>query len=158
MSNTYKLQYNNRTITYGANHYISYDAIDILMFYPIGTLYKSVNADFDPNVTFGGTWITTNFEGRTPVGFFDANSVNGGEETHTLTMSECPTHTHSFTRVVYATYGNDTQTGNWNNYRSNAGSYDKVANGKFTPNTNTDAATHNNIQTSLICKIWERIA
>lgn len=84
MSDVYKLQYNGMTLAYpGWNGYIAYgDSESILDYYPIGTLYKSVNPDFDPNVTFGGTWITTNFEGRTPVGFFDANSVTGGEETH----------------------------------------------------------------------------
>lgn len=58
------------------------EPVVLLDFYPIGTLYKSVNADFDPNVTFGGTWTTVNFEGKTPIGFFDANSLTGGGGTH----------------------------------------------------------------------------
>ena len=161
MADLYKLQYANNTLTYpGWNGYVGWksDNITLLDFYPVGTLYKSVNADFDPNVTFGGTWVTTNFEGRTPVGFFDSNSITGGEESHTLTMDECPAHNHSFNRVVYASFGNDSQTQNWNNYRSTNGTLDKVANGYFQPANSTDKANHNNIQKSLICKIWERIA
>jgi hypothetical protein len=161
MSDVYKLQYNGRTIKYG-NHDgfvgIEIETITILDLYPVGTLYKSVNADFDPNVTFGGTWVTTNFEGRTPVGFFDDTNINGGEETHTLSLNECPSHNHTFNRVTFGSYGGDNQTQNWNGYNSTNGTYDKISNGTLTPANSTNKASHNNIQKSLICKIWERIA
>jgi microcystin-dependent protein len=132
--------------------------IDILALYPVGTLYKSVNANFNPNTVFGGTWVLTKLQGRTPVGKFISSTLAGGEKTHTLTMAECPSHNHSFSRVLFGTFGNDKMTTGWNNYRSNAGTSDKVANGNFSTTNSTNAATHNNIQPSMICKIWERTA
>ena len=132
--------------------------IDILSLYPIGTLYKSVNANFNPNTTFGGTWVLTKLQGRTPVGMFNSSTLAGGEKTHTLTIAECPAHSHNFSRVLFGTFGNDVMNTGWNNYRSNTGKSDKVANGNFSTTNSTNNASHNNIQPSMICKIWERTA
>lgn len=160
MAEVFKLQFQSRTLTHSNwDGYLAYNQTEsILDFYPIGTLYKTLNADFDPNVTFGGTWTTVNFEGRTPVGFFDANSTTGGEETHTLSLDECPSHNHSFGRVLYKSYNNDSQTSNWNNYYSSNGSLDKISNGRLSTKENENKGTHNNIQKSMIVKFWERIA
>ena len=160
MADTYKLQYNGMTLAYpGWDGYLQFEKPESLLdMFPIGTLYKTVNSNFDPNVSFGGTWTTVNFEGKTPVGFFNANNITGGEETHTLTLSECPSHNHKFERVTFGSYGGDNQTQNWNGYYSTNGTHDKISNGTLTPANSTNNATHNNIQNSLICKIWERIA
>ena len=161
MADLYKIQYANNTLTYpGWNGFLSYSQTEsILDFYPVGTLYKTVNADFDPNVTFGGTWSKTKFAGKTPVGANGSLVDNGGEKTHTLTMAECPSHTHNTSRVTFSNFENDKQTSNWNRIKPTGGSgpYEKVANGRLTTSTTTSQATHNNIQKSMIVIIWERI-
>lgn len=69
--------------------------------YPIGSIYMSVNST-SPQILFGGTWETF-AEGRTLVSVaeneynFREAELYGGEATHTLTTSEMPEHTHSFT-------------------------------------------------------------
>lgn len=64
-------------------------------FYPVGSIYMSVNAT-DPGVLFGGTW--EKLENRFLVGAGDLYNVNseGGEATHKLTENELP----AFTRQV----------------------------------------------------------
>ena len=62
--------------------------------YPIGAIYMST-LDTDPADLFGGKWQALD-EGRVLIG---ANSKytagsKGGEETHTLTSSEMPSHSH----------------------------------------------------------------
>jgi microcystin-dependent protein len=50
---------------------------------------------------YGGNGMTTfalpNLQGRAPIGFAPAQPIgsNGGEETHVLTSSEVPSHTHT---------------------------------------------------------------
>ncbi|MCK1200580.1 DUF859 domain-containing protein [Streptococcus uberis] len=68
------------------------------IFYPVGTIYESVNAT-NPSTFMGGTW--TRFgNGKVLVGVdendADFNTVNktGGEKKHTQTIAEMPSHTH----------------------------------------------------------------
>lgn len=69
-------------------------------FYPIGTVYESVN-DVSPQVFLGGKWERF-AEGRTTVGV-DPNNGNynqagktGGSETTTLQAAHIPVHAHTF--------------------------------------------------------------
>ena len=66
------------------------------LFYPVGSYYETSNASFDPNVTWGGTWVLEN-EGQVHVSAGSNYTVGdiGGEATHTLTVNEMPSHTHS---------------------------------------------------------------
>lgn len=67
--------------------------------YPIGTIYTTEDSAFDPNVTFGGTWVAYG-AGRVLVGLdsgdtdFDTAGETGGAKTVTLTTAEMPSHTH----------------------------------------------------------------
>jgi microcystin-dependent protein len=63
--------------------------------YPVGSIYMSVNST-NPRQLFGGTWVALN-EGRVLIGAGTAHPAGetGGEETHTLTTSEMPSHSHS---------------------------------------------------------------
>ena len=69
--------------------------------YPIGSIYISYN-NTNPGTLFGGTWESFG-SGRTLVGInssdtdFDTVGKTGGEKTHTLTVAEMPSHTHTFT-------------------------------------------------------------
>lgn len=75
--------------------------------YPIGSIYMSVN-NTDPSILFGGTWealedkfllgagttyTAGNTGGAASVSYTPAGTVGG----HTLTTSEIPSHTHTFT-------------------------------------------------------------
>ena len=60
--------------------------------YPVGSIYISVNDNFDPNNVFPGTWVSFG-KGRTLVGVdtsdieFQSSEDTGGEKTHVLTTS-----------------------------------------------------------------------
>lgn len=62
--------------------------------YPIGSIYMSVN-NTDPATLFGGTWVE--LTGRFLLGRSTGHAAGttGGAETHTLTTSEMPAHTHN---------------------------------------------------------------
>ncbi|MDR2879779.1 MAG: hypothetical protein LBV03_07695 [Fusobacteriales bacterium] len=68
--------------------------------FPVGTIYTTVNKDFDPNVTFGGTWERY-AKGRTLVGVdtndvsFNAGEKTGGTQTTTLGIGNIPSHNHN---------------------------------------------------------------
>jgi microcystin-dependent protein len=67
--------------------------------WPVGSIYTTTSAGFDPNSYFGGTWIAFG-AGRVLVGQdagqaeFDVIEETGGEKTHVLTTQEMPSHTH----------------------------------------------------------------
>ncbi len=67
--------------------------------YPVGSIYIS-NTNTNPGTIFGGTWAAFG-TGRTLVGVdtsqteFDTVEETGGEKTHTLTIAETPSHTHT---------------------------------------------------------------
>ena len=60
--------------------------------YPVGSVYISYNTT-SPSELFGGTW--TQITGVFPR--FDNNINGGGADTHTLSATEMPKHTHKFT-------------------------------------------------------------
>lgn len=68
--------------------------------FPVGTIYTTVNKDFDPNVTFGGTWERY-AKGRALVGVdtndvsFNAGEKTGGTQTTTLGIGNIPSHNHN---------------------------------------------------------------
>ena len=64
------------------------------LFFPIGAVYLSADNNFNPNSSWGGNWVK--IEDRFLLGSGSRGvGVTGGEETHTLTESEMPSHTHS---------------------------------------------------------------
>ncbi len=70
-----------------------------LKIYPIGSIYTSTT-DTNPGTIFGGTWVAFG-SGRTLVGVdtsqteFNTVEKTGGEKTHTLTIAEMASHTHT---------------------------------------------------------------
>lgn len=64
------------------------------MKYPIGSIYMSVN-DTSPASIYGGQW--EQIKDRFLLGAGDSYSAGatGGEATHTLTINEMPSHTHT---------------------------------------------------------------
>lgn len=61
------------------------------MVYPVGSIYLSVNAA-DPQTLFGGTWARLEDVFLLAAGAEHAAGSTGGEEMHTLTVGEMPSH------------------------------------------------------------------
>ena len=72
--------------------------------YPVGSIYMNVNST-NPGTLFGGTW--EQIQGKFLLGMSSSYPAGsqGGEATHTLTISELPNHTHSI--IAYSESGSD---------------------------------------------------
>ena len=125
------------------------------LYYPVGTYYCSMSENFDPNEVFVGTWVRDT-DGLVTVAAEIAGTT-GGEETHTITTAELPSHKHSTHRVMYGDYNQDDMTGTWNHFYS-TGNLDYVYNGVGTIKFTDGGQAHNNIQKSIIGIRWHRIA
>ena len=123
--------------------------------YPIGSIYISTNANFNPQTTWGGKWMKT-AEGRCLIGANYTYPIGstGGESSHTLTVDELPPHKHKISRV------------NWYNNQQNHGlsfTFAEQSNLKVDGEAQYSELTgggepHNNMQPYLAVEIWERIA
>ena len=141
---------------------ITKDLFDI--FHPIGTYYETSNANFNPNTepNWYGTWVQDT-KGQTMVsksdsGTFKTLGADVGEEKHTLSVSEIPSHGHG----VGATGVNDgagvsQQFGNYpiRIYQDLKGNWG--VSGIHVDN-NGGGQSHNNIQPSKVCIRWHRTA
>ena len=68
------------------------------MVYPVGSIYISVNS-INPNKLFGfGIWEQIKDKFLLAAGDIHEAGEVGGEETHTLTSDEIPSHSHQFNR------------------------------------------------------------
>ena len=99
---------------------VNKEKVDLLnFFYPVGTIYETTDADFNPGTTWGGTWVK--IEGRMLIGAGSgynsgatggAASVSykptGSVQPHVLTVSEMPSHSHNYTKATGV--GNHTLT------------------------------------------------
>lgn len=65
--------------------------------YPVGSVYWTSNASFNPNTSFGGTWSRIKDRFVYAMGDSDTLNATGGAKTVTLTSANLPKHTHSFT-------------------------------------------------------------
>lgn len=77
--------------------------------YPVGSIYISTNANFNPQTTWGGSWKRT-AEGRCLIGANNTYPIGsiGGSTTHThatkdhyLTTEEMPAHVHKFSKPAW---------------------------------------------------------
>jgi hypothetical protein len=128
--------------------YVSQEVIRTLLnsVYPIGCIFTTVSP-IEPNVQFGfGTWSSFG-AGRVPVGYdstqteFDTVGETGGAKTHTLDLTEIPSHSHG---------------GVWNN----AGGTSNMGSGGGSQVGDTGAVgggqAHNNLQPYIVVYMWKR--
>ena len=127
--------------------------------YPVGSIYISTNSNFNPNTTWGGTWIKT-AEGRCLIGANDEYPLGstGGEKTHTLIENELPLiEGHAFGVATY----NSAKSGHFNLTKKNPCNLNAVSG----TNDLSDMyfgfgnnLPHNNMQPYLAVYMWERTA
>lgn len=134
--------------------------------YPVGAIYLSVT-DVNPAALFGGTWERIS-QGRFLIGA-GANAANttdywgsyadgaenfpagemGGEVTHTLTVDEMPSHTHS-ERLEWS------NTKAWGLTGTGQGANAVVDQGSSTEATG-GGKPHNNLPPYLVVFMWKRV-
>lgn len=135
--------------------------------YPVGAIYLSVT-DANPAALFGGTWERIS-QGRFLIGA-GANAANttdywgsyadgaenfpagemGGEVTHTLTVDEMPSHTHS-ERLEWS------NTKAWGLTGTGQGANAVVDQGSSTEATG-GGKPHNNLPPYLVVFMWKRVS
>ena len=122
------------------------------LFYPVGTYYETSNTSFDPNVSWGGTWVEDS-AGRVTVakdtGTFATVSDTGGEEKHTLTVDEMPSHNHT----AYLYGGTLPSAAGRLQFNTGAGQ-------EFSGSIKTAGGglSHNNLQPYVVIRRWHRTA
>lgn len=137
--------------------YIDKKISDLLnMFYPVGSVYETMESSFDPNKKWGGTW--ERIKGRVLVGVdendsdFNTAEKTGGEKTHTLVVSELPQHTHAnYAKRINITINNSGNT-HVTCHSSNSG-----ATVGHNIGSTGEGVAHNNLQPYVTCFIWKRV-
>lgn len=121
--------------------------------YPVGSVYISYNSA-SPAALFGGSW--TQIQGRFLLAAGDIYSAGstGGEATHTLTVSEMPSHNHIL-NASYSSAGSSSSV----ERKMLAGDDNNawIWNHSVTNNTG-DGAAHNNMPPYLAVYMWWRTA
>ena len=138
--------------------FLALDGLKLLC-WPVGSVYIGVGST-SPATLFGGTWEVFG-SGRVLVGIdstdadFDTVEETRGAKTVTLTSAESgvPAHSHAMTNAIAE---NQTVFGDRAVALSGAGFGIAWATGN---NTASDAASaHNNIQPSIVVRMWKRTA
>lgn len=119
--------------------------------YPVGSIWTSTSVSTSPATVLGfGTWAVFG-AGRVLVskdssGTFGTAGATGGAATHTLTISEMPSHNHGYDVASNNTNGLAALGRNGSDRSSVATSF---AGG---------GAAHNNLQPYIVVYMWERTA
>lgn len=121
------------------------------LIYPVGAVYISMN-NTSPATLFGGSW--TKVEGKFLLGTSSAypTGSSGGEETHTLTVNEMPSHKHTFYLQRGSSTGEKTALLEWTMSSQVAGWQPWQTDG-----TGSGQA-HNNMPPYLAVNMWYRTA
>lgn len=129
----------------------------INLIYPVGCYFETSDESFNPNTSWGGVWqlekdgtVLVSSSSEEDSKFNVAIATVVGEETHTLTVNEIPSHNHSAAgNFVIDGYGGDGQA------NVQAGTSFRIT--SKTTNTGGGQA-HNNIQPSKVVNRWHRTA
>lgn len=137
-------------------------------FYPVGTYYETSDTSFNPNTAWGGTWVEDS-AGMVTVakntGTFSTVGASGGEESHTLSISEIPKHNHPLQIAllgsgggVNSIYGTTfSSTANGSVITTTTAATSGEIRWGVKDNTSGDGA-HNNLQPYIVVKRWHRTA
>ena len=123
--------------------------------YPVGSIYTNMAVATNPATLLGmGTWVAY-AEGRVLVGkagsgTFDTLNESLGAETHTLSVSELPSHTHTIGGNVPGTPGGSVQQVQ----PAGSGSPSNI----LTSDATGGGGAHSNLQPSVTVYMWKRTA
>ncbi len=138
------------TITIGSNTATTIQAV-----YPVGSIYINAAVSTNPATLLGfGTWAAFG-AGRVIVGLnasdsdFDTAQETGGAKTHTLSVSEIPSHTHT-----------SSLRGNGEDELQSIPSASDNTDPSLTMTTNATGGggAHNNLQPYIVAYMWRRTA
>ena len=143
------------------------DILGVDFRYPIGSYYETSDTSFDPNTTWGGTWVLET-EGQVHVSAGTnyavngalANASDGGESKHTLTIAEMPSHAH-WQSQSYDKADSYTQAGGYLQYQTKpvSGTTGGISGGYPGGKSLTGGGqSHNNMQPYIIVNRWHRTA
>ena len=122
--------------------------------YPVGSIYLSVNST-SPATLFGGTWERIQDTFLLAAGTSYAAGSTGGEASHTLTVGEMPSHTHS-QQGFYGTTIDNSPTAAYVRARNKI-SLDVVDTDSSLLSAG-DGQAHNNMPPYLAVYVWKRTA
>lgn len=124
--------------------------------YPIGSYYETSDENFNPNNTWGGTWVLDS-AGRVTVSQdtsqseFKGLGKTGGEKMHQLTIDEMPSHRHTINLSASSdTASNRLICNDWTWRTQN-----QMNNGMI--NSSGNDVPHNNLQPYIVVNRWHRI-
>lgn len=137
---------------------------------PVGGLYSNADSSADPATALGyGTWARFG-KGRVLVskadsGTFATNGATGGAETHTLTISEMPSHNHTMGDITLRANAGalDSNSTNLDDFPGSNGPI-KATNVQVGNAWNGNmgftggGAAHNNLQPYIVVYTWKRTA
>jgi hypothetical protein len=131
---------------------ITANAPDLSVLYPVGSVYINAAVSTNPGTLLGfGTWAAFG-AGRVLVGLdagdvdFDTVEETGGAKTHTLTINEMPSHTHTHLGLPAST---SLQFGN---------PQDDFGGGNNSTGATGGGQPHNNLQPYIVVYMWKRTA
>lgn len=128
------------------------DAINTLI-PSIGELYITLS-DENPSVKFGGTWEQIKDTFLLASGDIYSAGSTGGEATHTLTIDEMPSHTHTYKRHAFDRTDTDPETG-----EDVYGANNKTLDARMGITESTGGGQpHNNMPPYLAVFFWKRMA
>ena len=131
--------------------------------YPVGSIYVSTSATFNPQTTWGGRWVKT-AKGRCLIGANDTYPLGttGGEEAHYLTGNEMPPHGHTAGKAATFKLSNEGIAASAIDHYGKQFLYIDQSSTSTSEVLNTNStgggASHNNMQPYLAVYIWERTA
>lgn len=131
-----------------------FSGVTIDQIYPVGSFYFT-SSSINPSVLFGGTWRQIKDKFLLSCGDKYANGSVGGEEVHTLSVNELPSHNHNIWKrtasQVDFSSGFDVMHFSGNMYGEQYQIHFETANtGGNQP--------HNNMPPYLALYVWERIS
>lgn len=126
--------------------------------HPVGEIFISTDAAFDPNKTWGGSWVKITDRFLIGAGNTVTLGELGGEASHTLTADEMPSHSHNFVyggqALCLGVTSSAEITGGfasgayWNNLNKRRSEIASTGGGK----------AHNNLPPYLAVNMWQRTA
>ena len=131
--------------------------------YPVGSIYTNAEVSTNPATLLGfGTWEAY-AQGRVPVGkassgTFGTLNATGGSETdsHTLTLSEIPSHNHSNGSYQYLLKSDSHHT--LKDSDSTSGEPNLASQGAIQAAGGGGAHTHDIVQPYIVVYMWKRTA